>query len=72
MIKVIKIIYIVIINMILFIIIALPLMIVTFEFVKSINTVNNMMYKLEEFVDFQSKWEFMLHFEAKVGILYNF
>lgn len=52
MIKVIKIIYIVIIGMILFIIIALPLMIVTFEFVKSINTVNNMMYKLEEFVYF--------------------
>ena len=52
MIKVIKIIYIGIIGMILFIIIALPLMIVTFEFVKSLDTINNMMDKLEEFVDF--------------------
>ena len=72
MIKVIKFLYSGIIFTILFYTVALPLMIVTFKFEKSFRVMNNMMGELKKFFDLQSKWEFISHFKAKVGILILF
>ena len=65
--KIIKMMYLLLILAILFCI-----LIVTFNYQQGLDVADNMFEELFDFMDLQSKWEFIVDFKAKVGILCHF
>lgn len=68
MITLIKFAYLALIIALLYIVVTIPMIIMTFNLEKSINLTNDMIDRLFDFMDLQPKWEFIAVFEGKVGI----
>ena len=60
--------YLALIIALLYIVVTIPMIIMTFNLEKSINLTNDMIDRLFDFMDLQPKWEFIAVFEGKVGI----
>ena len=68
MITLIKFVYVALIIALLYIVILIPMVIITFNLEESFNLTNYMIDRLFDFMDLQPKWEFIAVFEGKVGI----
>ena len=68
MITLIKFVYVALIIVLLYIVILIPMVIITFNLEESFNLTNDMIDRLFDFMDLQPKWEFIAVFEGKVGI----
>ena len=68
MITLIKFAYVALIITLLYIVILIPMVIITFNLEESFNLTNDMIDRLFDFMDLQPKWEFIAVFEGKVGI----
>ena len=68
MITLIKFVYVALIIALLYIVILIPMVIITFNLEESFNLTNDMIDRLFDFMDLQPKWEFIAVFEGKVGI----
>lgn len=68
MITLIKFVYVALIIALLYIVILIPMIIMTFNLKESFNLTNDMIDRLFDFMDLQPKWEFIAVFEGKVGI----
>lgn len=68
MITLIKFVYVALIIALLYIVILIPMIIITFNLEESFNLTNDMIDRLFDFMDLQPKWEFIAVFEGKVGI----
>ena len=68
MITLIKFVYVALIIALLYIVILIPMVIITFNLEESLNLTNDMIDRLFDFMDLQPKWEFIAVFEGKVGI----
>ena len=68
MITLIKFVYVALIIALLYIVVTIPMIIMTFNLKESFNLTNDMIDRLFDFMDLQPKWEFIAVFEGKVGI----
>ena len=68
MVILIKFTYLALIIALLYIVVTIPMIIMTFNLEESFKLTNDMIDRLFDFMDLQSKWEFIAVFEGKVGI----
>ena len=68
MVILIKFAYLALIIALLYIVVTIPMIIMTFNLEESFNLTNDMIDRLFDFMDLQPKWEFIAVFEGKVGI----